>query len=93
MTPLVKLSLEIFVAIYLSTAVIFVFRAIRGPTIFDRVLAIDALSYDLTVFMALIALYTNRHVLAVCMIPIALWAYALDVYVSWYMEHKTRRGD
>jgi len=76
--------------VYMTSAVLFVLRTIRGPTVFDRVIAVDSLSYDLVVFMAMIALYTGRYVLAVCMVPIALWAYALDIYVSWYVEQKVK---
>lgn len=77
--------LEVFVAIYLIAAALFIVRVIRGPTLFDKLIAVDSLSYDLSVFMALIALYTGRHILAVCIVAIALWAYALDVYISWYV--------
>lgn len=88
---LVTKLLEVFVAVYLVAAALFVVRVVRGPTLFDKLIAVDSLSYDLSVFMALIALYTGRHVLAVCIIAIALWAYALDAYISWYIvEEKSK---
>lgn len=92
LTPMVKFSLEILIVMYLVSGVLFLYRIIKGPKIFDRVLAIDTLSYDLTVFMAMIAFYTGRHVLVACMIPIALWAYTLDIYISWYVI-RVRRSD
>lgn len=85
-----NLLLEVMILVYIVSAILFVLRTIKGPTVFDRVIAVDSLSYDLVVFMALIALYTGRYVLAACMVPIALWAYALDIYVSRYVEQKVR---
>ncbi|MEM2171240.1 MAG: pH regulation protein F [Desulfurococcaceae archaeon] len=64
------------IILYLLSAVLFLYGVMRGSRVFDRVLAIDTLSYDLAVFMAMISL-SSRHILAVCMIPIALWAYTL----------------
>lgn len=80
--------LEAVILIYIASMVIFLVRILRGPTIFDRVIAVDALSSDLTVFMALIALYTENTYIAFSMIFIALWAYVLDLYVSKYLEFK-----
>lgn len=82
------LVIEIGLILYLVTAVIFLFRVIRGPTLFDRVISIDALSYDLTVFIALVALYTGRPLLITPMVLISLWAYALDIYVLKFVEHE-----
>ncbi|MEM1686904.1 MAG: monovalent cation/H+ antiporter complex subunit F [Zestosphaera sp.] len=78
--------LEVTIVIYMTSMVLFLLRVLKGPTIFDRVIAVDALSCDLTVFMALIALYTGRYLIAFPMALIALWAYALDLYVSKYVE-------
>ncbi|MEM2397889.1 MAG: monovalent cation/H+ antiporter complex subunit F [Ignisphaera sp.] len=84
--------LEAAILIYMVSMVIFLVRILRGPTIFDRVIAVDALSCDLTVFMALIALYTENTYIAFPMIFIALWAYVLDLYVSKYLEFKDIGG-
>ncbi|MEM1651307.1 MAG: monovalent cation/H+ antiporter complex subunit F [Zestosphaera sp.] len=80
--------LEIAIFAYAVSMVMFFVRILRGPTIFDRVIAVDALSCDLAVFMALIALYTGNPHIAFPMIFIALWAYVLDLYVSKYLEFK-----
>lgn len=79
---------ELVLIMYLLSAVILLIRIIRGPTIFDRIVAVDALSYDLTVFMALIAFYINRPLAATPMVLVALWAYALDICVSKAIEYK-----
>ncbi|MEM0065940.1 MAG: monovalent cation/H+ antiporter complex subunit F, partial [Sulfolobales archaeon] len=80
--------LEMVIFVYIASMVMFFVRILRGPTIFDRVIAVDALSCDLAVFMALIALYTGNPHIAFPMIFIALWAYVLDLYVSKYLEFK-----
>ncbi|MEM1961643.1 MAG: monovalent cation/H+ antiporter complex subunit F [Sulfolobales archaeon] len=80
--------LEMVIFVYIASMVMFFVRILRGPTIFDRVIAVDALSCDLAVFMALIALYTGNPHIAFPMIFIALWAYVLDLYVSKYLEFR-----
>lgn len=84
----VDIVLSAVLSMYLASAVLFLYRIMRGPTIFDRVIALDSLSYDLAVFMALIALSLRQSIIAVSMIPIALWTYTLDIYVSWYVSSK-----
>jgi len=66
----------------------FLIRTVKGPTIFDRVLAVDALSYDLAVFMSLLALYLGEPLLAVSVVILTLWIYTLDIVVSKYMEYE-----
>ncbi|RLG76309.1 MAG: pH regulation protein F [Thermoprotei archaeon] len=85
---IVATTVEIVTVIYLITAIIYLFRIVRGPTIFDRILAVDALNYNLTVFMALLALYLEIPMIALGMIVVSLWLYALDIYVSKYIEFK-----
>lgn len=77
----VNMIIDVAIITYLVSATLFLIRMARGPTLFDRVLAIDALSYDLTVFMALIALHTARPIIASPMILLSLWGFALDLYV------------
>ncbi|MEM1532516.1 MAG: monovalent cation/H+ antiporter complex subunit F [Desulfurococcaceae archaeon] len=84
---LIMLIVEALIIVYLASATMLLIRVIRGPTLFDRVAAVDALSYDLTVFMALLALYTGRLLVATPMILISLWAYALDIYVLKFTEY------
>lgn len=61
----------------------------RGPTIGDQVLAIDAVTYISIVLMVLLSIYFKEPILVVVAIPLALWVYALDIYVAKYLE----RGD
>lgn len=83
-----KIILEITIIVYIVSAFMFFIRIIKGPTIFDRVIAVDALGSDLVVFMALIALYTKQPLIAIPTIFVALWVYVLDLYILKFVEHE-----
>jgi multicomponent Na+:H+ antiporter subunit F len=72
--------------IFLISASLYVVRLIKGPTIPDMILAVDCLSYDVSLFMALLAIYFRSPFLIVGAISLALWAYALDLYAAKWME-------
>ncbi len=88
MDELITRVVEVVILLYLVSAVMFLIRTVKGPTIFDRVLAVDALSYDLAVFMSLLALYLGEPLLAVSVVILTLWIYTLDIVVSKYMEYE-----
>lgn len=88
MDELITRMIEVVILLYLVSSVMFLIRTVKGPTIFDRVLAVDALSYDLAVFMSLLALYLGEPLLAVSVVILTLWIYALDIIVSKYMEYE-----
>ncbi|MEM2024966.1 MAG: monovalent cation/H+ antiporter complex subunit F [Desulfurococcaceae archaeon] len=75
--------------IYLLSILILVIRALKGPTIGDQVLAIDTITYLTIVLFVLYSIYFKEPILTVVAIPLALWVYALDIYISKYLE----RGD
>jgi len=86
------LTLElILIVLILYTVAIALFSiiALRGPTIGDQVLAIDAITYATVVLIVLSSIYFKEPILSVVAIPLALWIYALDIYVAKYLE----RGD
>ncbi len=74
--------------LYLFAFTLYIVRALRGPTIPDTVLAIDALSFDIAAFLALLSIIYRSPILVACTIVLALWVYALDIYVSKYFTHK-----
>lgn len=80
------------VVVYIVALLLYIVRLVRGPTIPDRVLALDALSYDLSVLIALIALLLRRPIVSSGLIALTLWIYALDIYVSKYMEAREMGG-
>lgn len=71
---------------YLAAALLYLVRAIKGPTIPDQVLAVDLLSYNLAVLFAALGVFFREPILIIAVVPLALWIYALDVYVAKYLE-------
>ncbi len=78
----------IIMPIFIVAFVLYAIRAIRGPTIPDIVLAIDALSFDVAAFMIILAIYFSSPFLIPGAIVLAVWAYALDIFVAKYYEKK-----
>jgi len=64
----------------------YIIRLVKGPTIPDRVLALDALSFDLAVFLALLSIILENPILVSGVIPLVLWIHAIDIFVSKYLE-------
>ncbi len=85
--------ITIIFPIYILAFTLYTVRAIKGPTIPDTVLAIDALTYDLAAFLAILAIFFKSPILIPIAIVLALWIYALDVYVAKYLETKEEMGD
>jgi multicomponent Na+:H+ antiporter subunit F len=81
----VELVMLIGTPLYLTAVILYSYRLIRGPTIPDMVLAADALSYDLAVFLMALAVYYKTPFLTAPPLMLALWVYLLDVYVSKYL--------
>jgi len=78
----------ILIPLYMASFTLYVIRAVKGPTIADIVLAIDCLSYDLAVFLALLSIYFKSAFLVSSAIILALWAYILDVYIAKHIVSK-----
>ena len=75
--------------LYTIAMVIYSYRVLKGPTIADTVLTIDALTVDLIVLFLLLTLYYGSQYLAIAVIPLATWVFILDVIVAKYL---IRRG-
>lgn len=80
--------LYMILPIYIVAFVLYIIRALRGPTISDQVLAIDAMSYDLAAFLVVLSIIFREPILIGTAIVLALWIYSLDIYVSKYLEKK-----
>lgn len=74
--------------IYLVSFVLYLIRVFKGPTISDTVLAIDCLSFETIVFMALLSIFFKSLILIPVAILLSVWTYALDVFVAKYLEKK-----
>ncbi len=83
-TSVILYTIPIFVLAY----VLYFIRILKGPTIPDRVLAVDALSFDLVVFLAVLGIYFKSPVLPITAVVLALWTYAFDIFMAKYLERK-----
>ncbi|MEM4431709.1 MAG: monovalent cation/H+ antiporter complex subunit F [Desulfurococcaceae archaeon] len=84
--------LKITIPIFITAFILYIYRAIKGPTISDQILAIDAMSYDLAVFFVILSILLKNPVLVGVALVLALWIYALDIYVAKFLE-KREMGD
>ena len=76
----------ISIPIYLLAFVLYTLRMVKGPSLADMVIAVDALGYDLAVFLLALAILFRSPLLVAVPIVLALWVYALDIYVAKYLE-------
>jgi len=79
---LIIISLPLF----LVALVLYVIRTVTAPSVPDKILAIDALGYDLAVFLVVLSILFRSPILIPCAIVLALWVYALDIYIAKYLE-------
>ncbi len=75
-------------SLFIIASIFYFIRVVKGPTLPDIVLAIDVLAYDLAVFIVLLSVLLRSPLLAVGALPLMLWAYLLDMYVSKYLVHR-----
>ncbi len=76
--------------LYLAAFVLYLVRGVRGPTVFDSVIAIDAMCYDIAAFMVVLSVYFKTYLLLGIAILMALWAYMLDVIIARYFVKELR---
>ncbi|RLG84780.1 MAG: pH regulation protein F [Thermoprotei archaeon] len=76
------------IPIYMIAFTLYIIRALKGPSISDSVLAIDAMTYDLAAFLVLLSIFFRSPILIPTAIVLALWIYAIDIYVAKYLEKK-----
>jgi len=73
---------------YILSFLIYLMRVVKGPTVSDSVLAINALSFDIIAFMAILAIFFKSLTLIPVAMLLALWVYALDVFIAKYFEKR-----
>lgn len=78
--------ISVLLIVYTTSIILLSIRAIRGPTIGDQVLAIDVITYISTTIFVLVSIHLREPILTVVAIPLALWVYALDIYIAKYLE-------
>ncbi|MEM0361846.1 MAG: monovalent cation/H+ antiporter complex subunit F [Sulfolobales archaeon] len=83
-TSVILCAIPIFVLAY----ILYFIRILKGPTIPDRVLAVDALAFDLVVFLVVLGIYFKSPILPVTAVVLALWTYAFDIFIAKYLERR-----
>lgn len=91
-SEIISLILTVLLALYFTSFILYIVRLLKGPTLPDRVLALDSLGYDLATFMLVLSIYLNSPMMAVCALSLALWIYAVDIYIAKYLEAKEIGG-
>lgn len=89
---LVSSVLMALIPAYVASFLLYAVRVVKGPTIPDRVLAIDSLGYDLAAFMVVLSLLLKSPLMVVAGLALALWIYAFDIYVAKYLEAREMGG-
>jgi multicomponent Na+:H+ antiporter subunit F len=84
----VEYYLTFFIPFYLISIIMYVIRSLKGPTIPDTVLSIDCLGYALATLLVIFSVYLRSPLIIACAIVLTLWIYALDVYMSKYLEKR-----
>jgi len=80
--------ISIVIPIFIVSIVLYVIRLLKGPTLPDMVISIDATSYTGAVLLSILSIFFKSPILIACAIVLMLWAYALDIYVAKYLEAK-----
>jgi len=81
---LILLVIPLFIIAY----TLYIVRILKGPTLPDRVLAVDALAFDLVVFLVVLGIYFKSPILPVTGVVLALWTYAFDIFIAKYLERR-----
>jgi multicomponent Na+:H+ antiporter subunit F len=89
---LVSTVLTILIPFYLTSFLLYMIRILKGPTLSDRVLAVDSLGYDLAAFMVVLSVLLKAPLVIISALALALWIYALDIYVAKYLEAREMGG-
>lgn len=74
------------IMVYMVSIVLLLIRVFKGPTIGDQVLAIDVITYFTVFLFVILSISFREPILTVTAIPLALWVYALDLYIAKYLE-------
>lgn len=85
---LVITFISYIIPIFILAFALYIYRALKGPTISDQVLAIDAMTYDVAAFLVVLAIYLRIPILIATAMVLALWVYAFDIYIAKYLEKK-----
>jgi len=85
---IVTTIIMVMIPVYIISFTIYSIRALKGPTVPDTALAIDAMTFDLAAFLVVLGIFFRSPILIPTAIVLALWIYALDLYLAKYLESR-----
>jgi multicomponent Na+:H+ antiporter subunit F len=83
---MIDLLLTLLIGSFTTSVILASYRFIRGPTIPDRMLALDIMTYSLVVVIAIVAVMLGSPYLIVVSFSLALWFFIGSLYVARYLE-------
>ncbi|URN96489.1 MAG: Na(+)/H(+) antiporter subunit F1 [Candidatus Pristimantibacillus lignocellulolyticus] len=66
--------------------IITLYRIIKGPTIHDRILALDSIAYIIIGIVAILSIHLNSHAYFETILLIGILAFLSTIALSRYME-------
>ena len=66
--------------------IITLYRIIKGPTIHDRILALDSIAYIIIGIVAILSVHLNSHAYFETILLIGILAFLSTIALSRYME-------
>lgn len=72
MEGFVSLALSCLIPLYIVAIVLYAVRVLRGPTVSDRVLAVDALGFDLAAFLTILSVLFRAPIMVTTALVLAL---------------------
>ena len=66
--------------------IITLYRIIKGPTIHDRILALDSIGYIIIGIVAILSIHLNSHAYLETILLIGILAFLSTIALSRYME-------
>jgi len=83
---MIEMILPFALGMFIISITLSLYRMVVGPTMPDRMLSLDVISYGLTVVMGIIAVISGSPYLIVISFSLALWFFIGALYVARYME-------
>ena len=77
LVAMLLLSLSVLMTLY---------RVIKGPTVHDRILALDSIGYTIIGIVALLSIYLDSHAYMETILLIGILAFLGTMALSRYME-------
>lgn len=91
--PILALCVEIAFVLVMAGVVLAMLRLLKGPSLPDRVVALDTMTVLIVTFCGLFAIDTGRTAFIDVAVVLALIGFLATVALARYVERRTRRAD